>query len=373
MRRWCLLGALGLLLGAAAVPDTEPDHRAWQHGVNLLRVEGRWLAVWASAGNPPKPTLGQDWQHDVYYAWLDPVAALEPGEVLPHTLVARPEAQEPPSVAINARGTILLTAEDGEDGINQRAGLWNSRLEARRPYPFTIRRGGHSGHAAALGDEFLVAYGEGWIRPGGYHDWGTGENIFARIVRDDGRVGPEIRLATRHRDSWPLVAASHESWLVVWQRYPQLTLQSALVDAQGRVVARRQIIDKLPLRYAYDVKYASAVESYVIVGSTAGKGFIALVGLDGRLQHLQAELPPIASESEIALQPDGDAVLGVYPVRPHGVAVVRISRGDVQLLKLIPHPYAWDYAGTAVAFVGPRQVLLATLSETGLRTILVGL
>lgn len=81
-------------------------------------------------------------------------------------LVSRPEAQEPPSVAINAKGTILMTGEDGNGGINQHAGLWSSSLHVRRAYPMTIRRGGHSGHVAAMGERFLITYGEDWAERG---------------------------------------------------------------------------------------------------------------------------------------------------------------------------------------------------------------
>ena len=134
MRRrtfFSLWSALWCGLATAGINDVETeDHRAWQHGVDLIRVGARLLLVWGSAGNPPRPNLGGDWQHDVYYAWLDG----EAGPINPQILVARPEAQEPPSVAINNRGTILMTSEDGEDGINQRAGLWDASLRVLRHY-----------------------------------------------------------------------------------------------------------------------------------------------------------------------------------------------------------------------------------------------
>src|SRR5476651_580190 len=152
-RRSRFSGLLLLLLGLAAVAgDQEEDHRAWQHGVDLLRVGDKLLVVWGSPGNPPRSNLGGDWQHDVYYAWLNTSAAQTAATIEPRVLVSQPEAQEPPSVAINTRGTILMTSEDGNGGINQHAGLWDSALQVLHEYPFTIRRGGHSGHVAALGD-----------------------------------------------------------------------------------------------------------------------------------------------------------------------------------------------------------------------------
>ena len=97
-RRSRLSGLLLLLLAlAAAAGDQEEDHRAWQHGVNLLQVGEKLLLVWGSAGNPPRPNLGGDWPHDVYYAWVDG------GKFEPQALVSQPEAQEPPSAALNSR------------------------------------------------------------------------------------------------------------------------------------------------------------------------------------------------------------------------------------------------------------------------------
>ena len=353
--------------------DRTEDHRAWQHGVDLIRVGARMLLVWSSAGNPPKPNPGGDWPHDVYYAWLEN----ENSPIKPRVLVSRPEAQEPASVAINARGTILMTAEDGNGGINQHAGLWDSSLRVLREYPITVRRGGHSGHAAAMGDRFLIAYSEGWVEGGGFLERGTGKDIHARVVRNDGSIGREIDIAVdgdhRHRDGWPLVAGSDRNWLVVWQRYPELSLQAALIGAAGTVIARRKIADRMPIRYAYAVEFAPQIASYVVAGSSGEEGFVSLVSLAGEIVGTRRGLPPMASESRIVLGWDGQQLTGVYPVRPRGVAVVRISQGAVELVRLIEHPYPWDYSGTTGLFVAPGRVLFATLSTTGIRLIAVDL
>jgi hypothetical protein len=365
---------LGLAVVAGIGAQAAGDHRAWQHGVDLIRVGERLLVVWGSAGNPPSANPGGDWQHDVYYAWLNARDAPTGGrKVTPRILVARPEAQEPPSVAINSKGVILMTAEDGNGGINQHAGLWDVDLRVLRKYPFTIRRGGHSGHTAAMGERFLVAYGEGWVDGGGWRDLGTGENVFARIVGDAGETGPEIRLTPDDmpspRDSWPLVAGSDRNWLVVWQRYPGRTLQSALVGADGKVARRAEIIGGLPLRYAYDVEFSSALAAYVVAGTSAQGGFVSLLSLDGGIVLEKRGLPPMASESRIVLGRDGPQVIGVYPVSPRGVAVVRIDGDAIDLVKFIDHPHSWDYSGTTGTFVQPGQVLFTTLSTTGMRLI----
>lgn len=366
-----------LALCSATAAQAEEDHRAWQHGIDLIRVGERLLLVWGSAGNPPRPNPGGDWPHDVYYAWLDPSADHGRAPLDPQTLVSRPEAQEPPSVAINARGTILMTSEDGNGGIHQHAGLWDSSLRVLRSYPFTIRRGGHSGHVAALGERFLVVYGEGWVNGAGWRGLGTGERIYARVIGADGTLAPEVKLTpdglAHPRDSWPLVAGSERNWLAVWQRYPDLTLQSALIGASGAVLARRQIATGLPLRYAYAVGYAPQLAAYVVAGASGEAGFASLVNLDGDILRTAHGLPPMASESRIVLGLDGTQQIGVYPVRPRGVAVIRFSREAIDLVKVIDHPHVWDYAGTTGLFVAPGKLLFATLSTSGLRLMSIDL
>ena len=368
MAQWA---ALAWALACPAAARAAEDHRAWQHGIDLLRVEGRLLAVWSSPGNPPRPNVGGDWQHDVYSAWVG-----EEGKLDPRVLVARPEAQEPASTAINSRGTILMTSEDGNGGINQHAGMWDSSLRPLRDYPMTIRRGGHSGHVAAMGERFLVAYDEGWVDGGGFLGRGTGQDVYARIVEDDGTLRREARLTESgrgHRDGWPLVAGSERNWLVVWQRYPELSLQAALVGADGVATARSKLMDGLPIRYAYDVAFAPQAGVYVVAGSSGEEGFVSLVDTEGKVVSTRKGLPPMASESRIVLRADGAGTLGAYPVRPRGVAVVRIAAGAVELVKVVEHPYEWDYCGTAGAFLADDRLLFVTLSQAGLRQVRVDL
>jgi len=370
-RRWFYL-VLACAASCSTAAERTEDHRAWQHGINVLQVGDQRLVVWGSAGNPPRPNLGGNWTHDIYYAWLRKDGSLSATKVL----VSKPEAQEPPSVAINASGTLMMTSEDGNGGINQHAGLWDSSLNVLRKYPFRIKRGGHSGHVAAMGERFLVTYGEGWVDGGGWRGLGTGQNIFARMVEADGRRRQEIKLTPDQlrnpRDSWPLVAASDRNWLVVWQRYPEMSLQSALIGTAG-IVSRRQIIDGLPLRYAYDVEYAAQIERYVVAGNTGEEGFIALIGLSGEVIRIQRGLPPMASESRIVLGWDGAQLTGAYPVDPRGVAVVRLSPDAIELVRLLDHPYAWDYAGTTGLFLTPKKILFISLSTAGLQQITIEL
>jgi len=360
-----------------AATEEREDHRAWQHGIDLLRVGERLLLVWGSAGNPPRPNLGGAWPHDIYYDWLSVPDTVGDIAITPHVLVSRPEAQEPPSAAINSRGVILVTAEDGEDDINQRAGLWDAQLQVLRPYPFTIRRGGHSGHAAALGEQFLVAYGEGWQEGGGFMNRGTGRDIHARILDGGGRPGPEINLARGHRDGWPVVAASERNWLVLWQRYAGTGLYFSLIGFDGQASAPRLLAEGLPIRYAYGVAYAAPLGRYVVAGNRGGQGFVALLDRDGAVVRMQEGLPPLASESRVLIGHIGGRIGGqdvaVYPVAPSGIAVLLLGSASVELQKVVAHPQRWDYMGTTGQFLGDTRVLFATLTTQGVRAFAVEL
>jgi hypothetical protein len=365
-----LLTCLASTLTAEPFPDS--DHRAWQHGVNLVKVGERLLLVWGSAGNPPQPKLSADWPHDVYYAWLNPkdVTGNQPISINPKTLVSQPEAQEPPSVAVNNKGTILMTTEDGHGGINQNAGLWDSSLKVLREYPFEVREGGHSGHAAALNDLFLVTYGEGWVDGGGWRGVGTGESVYARIINNAGELGRELELTDKDnpRDGWPLVAASDRNWLVIWQRYPEMTLQSALISPSGKIIKRLTIMKKMPLRYAYGVTYVPQLSAYAVSGSNRDGGFISLIGVDGRILKTAKKLPFMAAESHLIVNQEKNPI-GLYPVKPNGLALVSLDAKSIKLIKVIDNPHKWDYSGTTGLFVAPDKALIATLSTSGLHLI----
>ena len=81
----------------------------------------------------------------------------------------------------------------------------------------------------------------------------------------------------------------------------------------------------------------------------------------------------MASESRLVVGSDGSRPIAVYPTRPRGVAVVRLSRDAIALARTIDHPYEWDYTGTAGALVAPDRLLFATLSTSGLRLISIDL
>jgi hypothetical protein len=241
-----------------------------------------------------------------------------------------------------------------------------------REYPFEVREGGHSGHAAALKDLFLVTYGEGWVDGGGWRGVGTGESVYARTINNAGELGPELELTEKDnpRDGWPLVAASDRNWLVIWQRYPEMTLQSALISPSGKIIKRQTIMKKMPLRYAYGVTYVPKLSAYAVSGSNRDGGFISLVGLDGRILQTEKKLPFMVAESHLIVN-DGKRPVGIYPIKPRGFALVSLDAKAIKLIKVIDNPHEWDYSGTTGLFIAPDKALIATLSTSGLHLITI--
>ena len=359
---WLLLPALH-----AAEKETAADHRAWQHGMELLKLNGKNLLIWSSWGNPPTAKPGQDWEHDIYYSWVDSCAN---NIGLPAVLVGGHEAQEPPSAAVNNRGKVLLTWEDGTHGINQYAAFWDGN-SPKTNKKFLIRAGGHSGHVAASRDRFLVTYSEDWVdAQDGFLELGTGKHLLARIVEDDGRAGPEIRISAgtpEKREDWPVVAGADSGWMIAWQRYPQRTLHTVIIDHAGAIRQQTLIAKDLRVGYHYDVQYLSALNAYLVLATTATGGVAVLMNEQGQIIARNDDLPPLVSESRFVWTAEASGIIGAYPTMPSGIAVIQVSTEKITLQKTLASDFQWDYIGTAGTFTSPSNVLFATLSTEGLK------
>lgn len=364
-----LVALLWLLLPVlhAAENEEATDHRAWQHGMELLKLDGKNLLIWSSWGNPPIANPEPDWEHDIYYTWVDSCANHISSPTL---LVGGYEAQEPPSAAVNNRGKILLTWEDGTQGINQYAAFWDGSA-AQVNKQFLIATGGHSGHVAASRDRFLVTYSEGWMEAeDSFRGLGTGKHLRARIIEDDGRTGPEIRISSgtpERREDWPVVAGSDKGWMITWQRYPQRTLHTVVIDHAGAILQRTLIVEDLRVGYHYDVQYLPALKAYLVLATTTTGGVAVLMDVHGQIIARNDDLPPLASESRFVWSANPAGVVGVYPAMPSGIAVIQVSTEKIALQKTLASDFQWDYIGTAGTFVSDSKVLFATLSTEGLK------
>jgi hypothetical protein len=119
---------------------------------------------------------------------------------------------------------------------------------------------------------------------------------------------------------------------------------------------KRHVRPEQQPHYAYDVEFAPQLASYVVAGSSGDGGFVSLVSLTGEIVKTRQGLPSVAAESRLILGWDGSNLIGVYPVGPRGIAVVRLSADAIELAKVIDHPYAWECCRTtAMERVGSRS------------------
>jgi hypothetical protein len=149
------------------------------------------------------------------------------------------------------------------------------------------------------------------------------------------------------------------------------SLRGALIDLDGRVTRRLALPQRLNEGYEYDVRYAPGLDRFVVLGSADNHGFVTLLDTAGNVVASAERLPRAVGESQIVLSPSADEITAVYPTVPTGVAVLRITRAGVRLVKRIEHPHAWDYTGTVGAFTAPDRVLFATLSRAGVQLITI--
>ena len=363
-----IIATSAISIGTANARD-EIDPRAFAHGIELVKLNHKLLLLWSSWGNPPNPKRGVGWEHDIYYSWLDQARA----ELDPQLLVHTREAQEPVSAAVNQSGKLLATCEDGADGINQYAGLWDSQLTPLKPYPIQIGQGGHSGHVAALGDNFLVVYSEGWTRQHAaksFRGLGNGKDIWARWVDTHGTPKDLLLLSGNKRgasDDWPLLAASNKNFMMIWQRFPARTLMAALVDARGHASKPFPLIKSLKTGYHYDVAYAPKIDRYVVVGTQDTGGFVIVIGTDGHTKNITTRLPHAVAEARVVVSPNDNRVM--YPAYPNGIVVAALSDAGSRVVKTITVQHPWDVMGTTGLWLDDHHVLFATLTKAGVKLI----
>jgi hypothetical protein len=356
------------------------DHRQFMHGMNWVKVGGKDMLVF-SANNYP-PTEPQDeWMDDIYYSYVDPA---NPGTTFsPKTLVSASMAQEPASAAANSNGHLVVTAEDAEYSadLDQTYGMWDANLKAITPYGAKLMppQGGHSGHVAASGDKFLVSFSDGWIDGGGVNNMGTGDDVFGKIVNDDGTTGKIINTAVgSSRDWWPIVAGSDTNWLQVWQRYGTAgtgggTVMGAVIDHSGNVVKELTIFSNNKYYY-HDVQYIPALGMYLVTGSqnsSVNSGIAVLIDKAGTIVATKTGLPNTNRESQTAVSADGKTA--VYAVPGTGATVLDLTSDSITLHKTVTINWNWDYMGTAGIFTADNRVVFATGTQHGVRFVTVDL
>jgi hypothetical protein len=366
MQKFIFSIACILAVSIAGAADHHEDLRQYQHGINLVAApDGKKLLFWSSSGNPPAGTAKDgSWTHDVYVAVAGDALQAQP-------LISAPEAQEPASAAMTPNGRIMVTMEDGWDSkseVTQRFGIYDADLKPVRPYPQVVAEGGHSGHVAAAGNRFVVFYADGWVKGGGVDNLGSGKDVLANGYDANGRLLWHRAIATGTRDWWPLVAASGNRALLVWQRFVEgettSRLMIALIDAAtGRLVKKPlRLADELQY-YNYAVAYVPAVDRFLITGTrNEGKGFAYLLDNSGRLVAKNLDLPATVREAWPAVR--GTKI--VLPTAPNGAQMLSVKNDRIESIHRYADHYQWQGIGAAAEFDDDGKARVYALSKSGI-------
>jgi hypothetical protein len=348
------------------------DERRFMHGIGQADAgDGKTWVFFSSSGLPPRgENRDGSWPHDVY------VGQWSPGE--PHLsrvriFIERPEAQEPVSVAQNASGNIFVTFEDGWNAprtISQRYGLYRKDLTPIEPYPKDVESGGHSGHVAAVGEEFVVFYSADWVEGGGLANRGTGNGVYANVYDGRGRMLRHVDVAAHVREEWPIIAGSPRSALLVWQKYIPgsefFLLEYALLDPRsGKLTRPANSIDPFRVHYyAYAAAYVPVVDRYIVVATLDSDRAVAfLIDEAGRRTAQLDCLPAAVRESDI-----GVAGAAAYvPTRDGRLMALALEGDRIALRGTQRAPFAWGNTGITGIAIGSDALHFVSLSPEGLR------
>lgn len=418
---YILLGFLALIVASSVFAS---DRRAYQHGVKLLkRADGEYWLLWSSAaGEPPKgarnPVLANGlrceyFTHDIYYSAINP----DHPRINKKTLLAMPEAQEPVSAAVSTSGNILITYEDGSESdvteqcngvIQQRYQLYDGNLAALSGMNTVATNGGHSGHVAAAGDVFTIAYAEGWIDGAGDDDAGTANDIHIDVVDARGRAVYHRALTLDNgnpRDWWPLIAASDHEAMLVWQRFVPGSRYANLMYSvynpyTNQLIREIALLESDILYYHYDVQYLAAINRFLITGTYFGnlilhkgnhntpakttKAFAVLLDTGGRVVDRWEARAPCAEcgsyhtytfvrEAQPAIRQYGDHEQVLYPVKPGGWLLLTISAEKIGEARYIAGKHHWFSLGSDGVFLNEHRAFFVNLTPAGIKTINVDL
>lgn len=368
-----------ILFGYFFSPESHSnDDRAYQHGINFVqRTNDKWMLIWSSSGNPP---TGQDknsnWTHDIYYSHIDTKFPV----IQPQLLISNKEAQEPASSAMTSDGQLMITLEDGwntKHNVAQRYGVYDAEMKPIKAYPQLIQDGGHSGHIAAVSNQFVVFYSDEWIHGGGVDNLGSGDDVIAKIYSDRGELKQTIPISVgkESRDWWPLVSGTSDGHLamLVWQRFVDdeiwsILMMSILDTETGKLIKKPLEISRKLQYYTYNVTYLSQLKRFLITGTNSKKeGFAQLYSQTGeRITTLDA-LPPVMREAEIIHRVMGGQTTVVQAIEPTGVMVLSVTTNKLEFVEKIEGAQKWTIAGSDGIFIDDNHLFLVGLSPLGLQ------
>ncbi len=346
------------------------DLRAYMHGIEAVRNDdGSYWVMFSATGMPPTgPNQEGSWPHDVYYAkWSAGDGNLKAAT----KFISQPEAQEPVSIARTKDGHILVTFEDGYAASNvlaQRYGVYDAALKAIKAYPNDVLDGGHSGHVAATASNFVVFYSEDWVDHGGVDDLGTGKGVYATVYDSNGDNAHAVQVAPNVREWWPMLAASPEKVLLIWQRYVPgklyADLRMAVLDpATGRLTTAPKTLKTGIQYYVYQTAYVAAVDRFLVTGTThGGAGFAYLLDSAGRITATLTDLPATVREGGIAVEDN----LVYLATRTNELIQLSLTSTSISLKAVRTSPISWSYSGNLGLLRGGSKVHWVSLGRYGL-------
>ncbi|RQT34693.1 hypothetical protein [Burkholderia contaminans] len=355
-----------------AGPSSHPavDPRSFMHGIGVADAGNgkRWVFFSSSGVVPHGAMRSGNWPHDVYVGeWLPG----KPHLLHVHTFISRPEAQEPVSIAQNARGDIFVTFEDGWNApqeVSQRYGIYRRDLKPIKPYPNDVESGGHSGHVATAADRFVVFYSADWIDGGGVDNLGTGNGVYVKTYDAAGRVLNHVAVVPHRREWWPVVAGSPHTALLVWQKYIEgstdATLEYAMFDPVTAKLDKLGTLNDAIQYYVYSSAYVPEIDRFIVVTTTADdRGVAMLIAPDGRRTATLDCLPASVRESGIGVS----GTHAYVPIRDGRLLTLALGPADISVSGVQRSPIPWGLTGIA-GFPGSGTTMhFVSLTPSGTR------
>ena len=353
-----------------AAPQETGDSRRFMHGIGVADAgNGKRWVFFSSSGIVPRGAMRNgNWPHDVYVGeWL-------PGK--PHLLhvrpfISRPEAQEPVSIAQNARGDIFVTFEDGWNApqeVSQRYGVYRRDLKPIKPYPNDVEPGGHSGHVATAGERFVVFYSADWVDGGGVDNLGTGNGVYLKTYDAAGRELNHVAVAPHRREWWPVVAGSPRNALLVWQKFIEgstdATLEYAMFDPVTAKLDKLGALNGAIRYYVYSSAYVPAIDRFIVVTTTADdRGVAMLIDPNGRRTATLDCLPASVRESGIGVS----GTRAYVPTRDGRLLTLALAPADISVSGAQRSPIPWGTTGIAGFPAQGAAMHFVSLTPSGAR------
>ena len=362
-------------LSSPPIPSTPPssnqeDLRAYMHGIGAVkRADGRHLIFFSSSGIPPRGSDQQgNWTHDIYVStWGSADAKIS----TPTIFIQKPEAQEPLSVAQTTDGHVMVSFEDGWNTlneVNQRYGVYDANLQPIASYPLDVASGGHSGHVTAVGQNFVVFYSDGWIKPGGVDNLGTGNGVYAKVFDSQGKVLRALDIAPDAREWWPMIAGSPSRALLVWQQFVpgqlHANLKIAVLNPQTGTMTDPRVLQTKLQYYTYNAEYVASIDRFIVVGTTfEGNGFAYLIDSDGQTTATLSCMPATVREAGIVVNQST-----VYtPSQDNRLLHLKLTPSLISLTAVQQSPLNWSYIGNVGLMRNPFNVHWVSLTQTGVQ------